>query len=276
MHYRHTYMTALITLTMLGCVTPVYAAELLIEPNASTVRVGDELVLNVGLDAQGASINVVDGSIVIPPGLEIIEISHAGSAVMLWATTPTYSIADRSVMFTAGMVPAIRGTGHLFSLRTRVIDGGAIVISGATSAYADDGQGSAVPISVRAEAFEIGEQTVAKSPSHTGSTSKLVAEIGKDPALFDGAWFVSIYGGDTGQGISYYEIQEEGYDPVRVERLYVLRDQDLNSEIKVSAVAPDGTRTTETLNDGGFAWPILAIIIGILCIVGVWFTRFRI
>lgn len=266
MLYRLTLLALFFVVAM-----PAAAASLGIAPAAPEGGTGKQLVLEVHLLPEGAAFNVVEGAIAVPDGVVIDRLDTAGSAVALWIEHPTYVRADQEIRFLGGVpqgFPATQGT-LLFTIRAHARTAGDYVFApGTVTAYHNDGTGgteavtgSPVQIAVR----DTGEAQVA--PRRTG-VLPLIVDRGQDPALYDNQQFLAFYGGDAGQGIDHYEVREGWWSrAVRTDGTYVLRDQSLHSTIWVSAVAPDGSRTTATIPAERVDYIAVISVIGMVLLV---------
>ena len=254
----------------------LYAAEITTTPTLSSTLPGSPFEVQVDFDPQGDSVNVIEGTIQIPAGVDFAGVTSAGSSLTLWAQVPVYDASKRVVRFTGGVAGALPGKAHVMTIRVSA-PRGAFTFEPHAEAYMSDGVGTRVPVVARAEGITVGETNVSREYAYDTVTSELVVEIGSDPSLFDGARFVSFYGGDTGSGIAYYEVAEGDMSPVRAENTYVLRSD--ASKVTVTAVAPDGSRTSKTVSTTGTSWSLVLIsALGFVLalLIGLYFWRRRV
>lgn len=254
----------------------VVAAEITSIPALHSATPQSSFEVQIDFDPQGDSVNVIEGTIQIPAGVQFLEVTSAGSPLTLWPQAPAYDAAKRVVRFTGGVTGALLGKSHLMTIRASA-PRGTYAFEPHAEAYMSDGAGTRVAVVARAEGISIGDTTASREYSYTTATSELVAEIGSDPSIFDGARFVSFYGGDTGSGVAYYEITEGDMSPVRAENTYVLRSN--ASKVTVTAVAPDGTRTSKTVSTQSTSWfsfLAVALVLLLITLIGVYFWRRRV
>lgn len=281
MRLRH---SAIVWALLIGICVPAlgYAAEIRTIPNSHVAGLGQEFSLFVQLIPEGESLNVIEGEVAIPAGIQVTSITTAGSALSLWPVAPAYVDASRIVQFTGGTPQGIPSDKKslLFTIYMKTDTKGTYSFQPSVEGYAGDGTGRSVPLSQSAEGITIGDSsaTGSSSPLVTSAT-ELVAEIGADPSLFEGSWFLSVYGGDSGKGVSYYEIQEGNRNPVRTEHTYVLQDQARRSVIEVRAVAPDGSQVIAavparyTMPYGLLALTLCAVIVLVFIVWRFWRRR---
>lgn len=263
-------------LFLLAAPLSVSAGQILTIPDPAA-RVDTEFNVYVEVLPASDSINVVEGSVAIPQGMHVVNISTAGSAFPLWAATPIYEVGARRVRFTGGAPRAVSGdeAERLFTMTIRADAAGTYSFQPDAAGFADDGQGTRVKLESRTENVQVGGESVLRE-GMKASTSKLTAEIGSDPSVYDGAWFVTAYGGDKGGGVAYYEVQEGDSKPERFSNAYILKDQTRESRVTVSAIAPDGSRTSIVVGESGYLRTGVMIVIAILLLLGgVYFFRRR-
>ena len=106
-------------------------------------------------------------------------------------------------------------------------------------------------------------------------------EIGQDPAVFEGKYFIAFFTTDVGTGVDYYEVleaDERGYQRgttlkaewKRAESPYLLEDQSLQSIIKVRAVDKAGNeRVAEIIPPYKITWKEILLGIIIVAMIGV-------
>ncbi len=78
--------------------------------------------------------------------------------------------------------------------------------------------------------------------------NKFKIELGHDPSVYEGKYFISFFTTDDDSGIERYEVVEGGRASVRSGSTYELLDQDLSSLIIVRAIDNAGNERVETFN----------------------------
>jgi hypothetical protein len=174
-----------------------------------------------------------------------------------------------------------------------------LTVKGTSVAYKNDGKGTKIPVPetplyIIAEP-PASEEEVAKNPSlepenHLAemilTDSKLPEsfkiDLGHDPALYDGKYFISFYSTDADSGVNRYEVQEDGGTIIRSGNVYVLRNQNLNGVVKVYAIDNAGNTRTETLelhgvptSGVGFSWSMALIVILVVLIIKIMYLIFK-
>ena len=112
----------------------------------------------------------------------------------------------------------------------------------------------------------------------TEPPEEFTPKIGQDPSVFEGKYFLSFFAVDRMSGLDHYEIQEEPRIETRsttedeweiAETPYLLKDQSLNSIIKVKAVDKAGNeRIAEIIPpEKPSPFPYWKIVIGLMVVV---------
>lgn len=274
MHTRtYTYFAAFLALLVPAS---MYAAEIKSTPTLSSTIPETPFEVQIDFDPEGDSVNVIEGTVQIPAGVQFISVTSAGSPLSLWAQNPVYDASTRVVRFAGGVAGALPGKAHLMTIRASA-PRGMYTFEPHAEAYMSDGAGTRIPVVARAEGISVGDTTISREYSYKTATSELVVEVGSDPSVFDGARFVSFYGGDTGSGIAYYEVAEGDMSPVRAENTYVLRSD--ASKVTVTAVAPDGTRISKSVSTTESSRGlVLVFVLGFVLalLIGLYFWRRRV
>lgn len=270
------YLTrAAVSLAAIALIAPLVASAAYIRsaPDISAKK-GEPFTVYVEINPEDSSLNVVEGVVRIPEGLHVIGVSTEGSAFPLWASAPTYVVKDRAVRFAGGSPEALPSdeSARLFAIIVRADNEGTHSFTVEGKAYADDGKGTAIPLGARSEPVSVGNAHEPRGDI-PATKSKLVAEIGRDASLFDGAWFVTFYGGDKGSGVAYYEVTEGNREAVRAERYYVLQDQTLSENVRVTAFGNDGSRQSVTIGETNRLLWVLGILVLLAALASWWRWR---
>jgi hypothetical protein len=123
----------------------------------------------------------------------------------------------------------------------------------------NDGAGSEIPFTVSDDQFSILQNDQAKAVTiaplkNTESPESFVPEVGQDPNILNGKYFVAFATQDKGSGIDHYEVKESKYQIFDfakwnvVESPYVLTDQNLQSYIYIKAVDTAGNVRIEKIS----------------------------
>jgi hypothetical protein len=92
-------------------------------------------------------------------------------------------------------------------------------------------------------------------------------EIGKDPTIFGGKYFLSFATTDLTSGVQYFEIKEGKRDFKRAESPYLLEDQSLENKILVKAVDKAGNEKISEIIPPAKPFPYWIIFVIIVCLV---------
>jgi hypothetical protein len=233
-----------ISISVLSCfflVTHAFAATVSLTTSVENIAVGEVVPVEVWVDTAGASINVVEGVIRIESSgdVEMRELSVAGADLSLWTRKPSWNKENQSVSFVGGEPGGISGEEKLL-FRMFVIPQreGEMKLVSEIKAYANDGQGTLIPIGATSLSRMIKDQEGVSRDGWRDTVAGdntpptiLSAEIGSDPSLHEGKLFLVIRAEDAESGIERFEIKEGDRDPVRSGSEYVLQDQDESTKI---------------------------------------------
>lgn len=246
-------------------IAAAHAAEIAVVSDAVGIKTGDEFLVDVSLDTD-ESINVVAGTIVLPTQmLELEDIRDGNSVVSFWIERPDGSITESSgvkkIRF-AGLIPGgfVGHGGLLFSIRllAKYQGSGTITVDGATT-LRSDGEGSPASLTVIPFPFFIAEGTPGSArkiahPQDVDPPESFEPFVTRDPALFEGKYFLVFTTQDKTSGIAYYAVAESpskklpsADDWKRAQSPYVLTDQELKSYLYVKAVDRAGHERIATL-----------------------------
>ncbi len=237
-----------------------FGAEFIASSSAKNINIGDQFEVSILLDAQGENINAVGGTIAYPANLlELKEIRDGNSLVNFWVDKPADT---RDGVVFSGITPGgyAGQSGPIFSLifvSKEAGQGGITLKSG--QLLKNDGSGSETRFTVSDFKFSAvqNEKTALMTVPEIKDTAppeSFVPEIGQDPAIFLGKWFVAFAAEDKGSGITRYEVKESKYIIFdlskwnQAESPYLLSDQNLESYIFVKAIDKSGNERTEKIS----------------------------
>lgn len=240
---------------------PVSAAEL--QPYMpEQLPVGSTIVVPIILDAQGESINAVEGFLHYAPSLTLTEIRDGNSIVSFWVERPSIErgLVEDSFVHFSGIIPGgFAGSGEIFSLVFTVTTDEPHTFSlSAARALRNDGVGTETTLTIGGTRTAPRGTPSALSPQQdTTPPDTFTATVSSDPNLYDGKHVLVFATQDKGSGIDYYEVAERrGFKTLsfgtltytRATSPYVLADQDLRSYIYVKAVDRSGNVRAITLS----------------------------
>jgi len=244
---------------MMAAVSRASAATFYFSPVEARIGTGGEVDVSVFLDPAGEHINAVEGEVLIPNNfVSVGAISDGDSIIGMWIQKPAYK--DGKIIF-SGIIPGgfdgtyeplqpKRKAGKLFSFRVRADKAGdAFLVMRNVQALRNDGFGTPTEVSLLPLPFEILEYKGAQveEDADTVPPEPFMPKVVRDKDIFGGKYFLAFQTQDKGHGISHYEISETKDVWVTADSPYVLKDQSLQSTIRIKAVDYAGNERTETI-----------------------------
>lgn len=236
--------------------------------------------------SNGECINTIDAIVRYPENIQPVDVSIGHSIFSVWVEQPTINKEDRTITF-AGGIPngycgRVQGDPGFTNVVADIIfrspgfsiggsgEGNIALIDFApeTTVYLNDGQGTKAPL------LTLGSTLTLEPNAGPGivdewredvrqddvSPEQFSITLEKDRLAFSGRYYIIFSTTDKQTGISHYEVMEEpssefskftwgGTDApwVRAESPYVLKDQSLNSTIRVKAYDKAGNEYIATL-----------------------------
>lgn len=95
-------------------------------------------------------------------------------------------------------------------------------------------------------------------------------EIGQDPSVFEGKYFLSFATTDRTSGIEYFEVKEGKKDFKKVKSPHLLEDQSLRSKIVVKAVDKAGNEKISEIAPPEKPFPYWIIILILIIVAVIW------
>jgi hypothetical protein len=225
------------------------AATVYLESSRPTIAVGDTVILSTKVNAEGTTINTIEGDVVVRSGGSSItaqEFSLANSAFGLWPRTPSLSKDGQTISFVGG-VPGgfnIEGATIFKTVFVAKKEGTVTIAPQNIVAYANDGKGTKVPITSKGLTLTVTTKK-ADVPANDEWGSLVAKDItppedfiivlGQDAKMFDNKIFAFFSALDNQSGISYYEVSENGAPAVRSGSTYVLQNQSRDTKLVVTA-----------------------------------------
>lgn len=256
------------------------AAELSFKIEPEFPVVGESFLVHVFLTTEGETINAIDGVIKVPADLVIERASTGGSALTLWPVSPRFVPSSSQIEFTGGVPEGVgpNATVKLFTVHALGrAPGGYVFSSRNARIYRADGQGTEVALPAANIRVTVGntEGTQLAAERDRRDPTFVVAEVGQDPALFNGNYFVTFSATDDQSGVTLYEVKEGRFGSyLPAERYYVMHDQTLNTPVWVRATDASGNRATVRVVGNGSSVPIIiGGILVLLVLVFLWRRR---
>jgi hypothetical protein len=231
-------------------------------------------------------INTVDAVIRYPDNIQPVDVSIGRSIFSVWVEPPTINKEEKTITF-AGGIPngycgRVQGDPGFTNVIADIIfrspglqigsspSGNTALIDFApeTTVYLNDGQGTKAPLLALGSTLTLepnaGPGIVDVWREEVQQDDILPEEFSitleKDPVAFSGRYYIIFSTTDKQTGVSHYEVMEEpssefsnftwgGTDApwVRETSPYVLKDQSLNSTIRVRAFDKAGNQYVATL-----------------------------
>jgi hypothetical protein len=273
---RHRYFILAIGLILAGfgifSISPARAATLSISSGT------------ISIDTAGQRINAIEVHLTFDPQKMLIEnLNTGGSVVNFWVQSPTVSNRAGTIDL-SGIIPGGLTTakGTIVSFNAVSLQPGAVAQFNIVSAQAllNDGKGTPAALSIANASF-IPLAAATSSPSlNTSPPDPFLPQIGRDPGIFGGDYFVAFAATDPQSGIDHYEILE-GSDTVwhTATSPYRLTDQSLSSNIYIRAVdgagnfrvveLPAENKPTSGMMSAGRGWleAVLGLIVLLLIVL---------
>ncbi len=258
------------------CISAVYAEE-----GVQEVRPNGMVKIDITLNTQGETVNVISGKVLYDEELFDFEMAdESKSVVSIWIDKFG---RESGVVRYAGMIPGgyVGDSVFIASLLFRAKQEGAgTIATHETRAFRNDGEGT--EISLPSSTFVVKVSKDAPEPVEFSLPPDVVPPDPfpvyptKEAGLFDGKWFIVFLSQDRGSGIDHYEVAERKGVWERAESPHVLRDQTRSSYIYVKAVDRAGNETISELPPVSMfslrGWYLfgVGVFIVILCGILVW------
>lgn len=263
----------LASLLMLLVPQNVFGAQLTFKeiPNST---LGDKTtVIEVRIDPQSKKLNVVEGTIDFQGTVSdklSVGIETGGSALKLWPTAPKYIPSEKAIRFIGGVPGGFNNESLLFRMRLTSLSSGNVTIAWIDgTAYLNDGKGTKEAISAEPVTLTVNPQNADAvsefSLDVTPPTFEAV-EVGQDPTVYGGKYFVSFQAADDISGVERYEVKEGQTITNVIDGVYVPRDQSFKTPITVTAYDQAGNSTTVEV-PARFNWAKGVTIILLIVIV---------
>lgn len=282
------------------------AASLHLNPSQGEFSQGDTFLVEMRINVDGECINAVEANISFPQeDLEAVDFTHGNSIILFWVDPPTIK-QESGLIYFSGVIPGgycgrIPGDPGLSNLVGRIVfrvKGGSeepvkVIFLENTKVLLNDGLGTPARLSLAGGNFQILSEEADGPKDDWEKEIKedrimpepFTIDIQKDPALFDGQYFITFFTDDKQTGIDRYEIREESSDLIKRGEGWVmgssphlLTDQGLGSNIYVKAVDMAGNERVEMVKARYPTrwyedWIVYAIILLIISFVILWLSR---
>lgn len=293
-----------------------HAAGIYLDPASAETGIGGTVILNVRLDTTAEEcINAIDGVLRFDDGLAVEDVSVGNSIFNFWVESPKFDNDDRLVTF-AGGIPngycgRVPGDPSLTNTIAEIIVRPDVQVSSdtiynvyfddLTKGYLNDGLGTPIPLFFsNAQILVTGEyvggaddEWINRIEADTQPPKEFSIELAQNDTTFKGEYFIAFNTNDKQTGVDHYEVIEEPFDEielfgwgaatapwVRAVSPYKLKDQSLNSTIRVKAVDKAGNEYIATLipdesirgvNKNAVVMYGLALVLLTILLITIWF-----
>lgn len=310
--------------------TSVEAATLYLDPREAEIDPGDTIAVAVRIDTDdGECINAIDGVITYPENISPVDISLGASIFPVWVEEPVIDKKNQRITF-AGGIPngycgRIEGDPRLTNTIAEIIfqapglrigaqdvdPVAQIAFSSETAVLLNDGAGTPAQLrTIEANILvntrptgSVNDEWQERISDDTAPPNPFTISLNSDRSIYAGRYYVVFNTSDKQSGIDHYEIIEEPLEQLNLfawggtdtpwitaRSPYLLKDQSLNSTIRVRAfdkagnqyvatLVPDESLRTKSVADQiTFAAILTLSIVLLLGLLGliVWFLRRRI
>lgn len=278
---------SLVALFMFAGISNAHAALLYFDPSFAEISRGDSITADLRIDTdEGECINTIDATIHYDSSINVVDISRGESILNIWVENPVIDKENHTVHF-AGGIPGgycgrIPGDPSLTNVILKLalqspgftIGGGdnlknpRIWLDDISQVLLHDGYGT--PATVRLQdatihlldtvGSEIQDEWRSNVQEDTEPPSDFSITLTKDDFAFNKKYFIVFNSNDKQSGIDHYEVMEEPFSEfyafkwgradapwIRTESPYILKDQTLNSTIRVKAIDKAGNSIISTL-----------------------------
>ncbi len=273
-------------LILVSIPTSVNAALLYFDPSEASLYRGDTVTLNLRIDTdEGECINTVDAVVKYGDGIRAVDVSRGDSILNIWVENPLIDEVNKTVTFAGGIpggycgralgdpsltnvIAAIVFNSPGFSVGGTSVPIVAVDIAPESQVLLHDGLGTVANLNTQGTKI-----TLLATPGQTGTDAwnETVSEdlvppsdfsvgISQDETAFSNQYFIVFNTQDKQSGIDHYEVIEEPLEDfytftwgradapwLTVESPYVLKDQTLNSTIRVKAIDKAGNERITVL-----------------------------
>jgi hypothetical protein len=280
-----------LVLTLLALVSiNASAATVYMESSRNTISVGDTVIITAKINADGTTINTVEGDITFKSGagnIDVREFSLANSSFGLWPKTPSLSSSGQTISFVGGVPGGFNIEGAtLFKIILEAKKEGSVTINPQNIvAFANDGKGTKLPVQLKSVNLKIVPKKADVSPDDEWSSlvakditppEDFIVVLGQDQTLFEGKKFVYFSALDNQSGISYYEVLENDAPVVRSGSTYVLQDQKGDVKLKVTAFDKAGNKKEATYpSSKPISWAGIIIVVILILVLRIVYIKWR-
>lgn len=283
---RYQLLLICVVACLFGYTQSVSAALLYIDPVEDEAFRGDTFTLAVRVDPDpGECINTVDAVISYDASIRAVDISRGDSILSIWVEEPVIDEDAHTIRF-AGGIPGgycgrIAGDPRLTNVVAELIfrvPGLTIGAGSSPTAHVsfnessqvlqNDGFGTPAPLTfqnatirlIDSPGTSVADDWNTEVEDDDVSPAEFSIVLTNNESVFSGKHYIVFNTLDKQSGIDHYEVMEEPFEDFNlfswgavnapwttVQSPYVLKDQTLNSTIRVKAIDKAGNETISTL-----------------------------
>lgn len=265
----------------------IFAAELTFKTILNNNIANDgATIIEVRIDPESKNLNVIEGTINIDGIKDLSEsqivIETGGSVLTLWPILPEYSPEEKVIRFSGGVPGGFDKEGLLFRMRlfTTIPESEVMISWLGGTAYLNDGKGTKENIKVRSikvlltrhDLNEFNKSSYDITPPIFNSI-----EVGQDPSVYDGKYFISFQAVDDISGIARYEVKEgEITTNVVNNDIYVFKDQTRMTSVIITVYDQAGnSKTMKVPKRYSLVLNIMFIFFGLIILIFVLIYVYR-
>ena len=241
----------------------VKGAVLYLEPAEGEYQPSDTFMVDVRIDTEGECINTVKADLNFSQDLlKAVDFSQGDSILTLWVEGPKIDQGAGLISFTGGIpggycgrIPGDPGASNLLgniifkTQETRNEQQAKVEFLDSSQVLLNDGLGTPAKLTTRGANFTILAEKLEEVPKDEWQEElekdkippeTFVIEVRQDPAVFEGKYFLIFSTTDKQTGLDYFEVQEGEMNWEKTISPYLLKDQSLQSIIRVRAVDKAG------------------------------------
>lgn len=253
----------------------VFAANIELSAEKNVFQKNEVFTITILLNTEGQSINTLEGDLKYDANfIKAENINIGGSFINFWVEKP--DIKTPGVIHFSGITPGgvSVAQGEIFKVIFQTQKTGNTLLSlDSVNLFLNDGQGSTVLAKIKNENIIINQGVNDNVPANFAFNDKISPEKfniirTKDPAIFDGKWFIVFSTIDKESGVDHYQVCEF-FKCTIAESPFLLKNQTPFYRIDVKAYDMNGNFTSSTLTS-----PWLIILLVFLFFVGIIYLCF--
>lgn len=135
----------------------VSAATFRIGGTQNQVSVGEEVLVNIGIDTENARLNLFNVTLKLPDDIEFVDFDSANSIISVWVRSPVFDPKTRTISLIGGVPGGALGRVVLTSIKIRPRLPGTyhFLVAEDSEAYLNDGLGTKSEVRTESWALEV-------------------------------------------------------------------------------------------------------------------------